>query len=220
MISKLLKIGFSVLGVLVVIFLAINAYIVLSAQSDLYTKVDDVPVKQTALVLGAQVRGNTASAILSDRLETAAELYRAKKVQKILVSGDHGGPYYDEVDVMRKNLLTQGIPAHDIFMDHAGFDTYDSVYRAREIFGVESVIIVSQTFHLPRALFIGKALGVDAVGMSANRQEYRWSTIIRNNARESLARIKALGDVLRHAQPTYLGEPIPIMGDGTVTNTK
>ncbi len=220
MISRLLKIGFSVLGVLVVIFLAINAYIVLSAQSSLYTVIGDVPAKQAALVLGAQVRGNTASAILNDRLVTAAELYKTKKAQKILVSGDHGSKYYDEVDVMRKNLLAQGIPPHDIFMDHAGFDTYDSVYRAREIFGVESVIIVSQTFHLPRALFIAKALGVDAVGMSANRQEYRWSTIIRNNARESLARIKALGDVLRDAKPTYLGEPIPITGDGTVTNTK
>lgn len=220
MISKLLKIGFSALAVLIVIFLAINAYIVLSAQSSLYTEFSEVPAKQAALVLGAQVRGNTASAILSDRLETAAELYREKKVQKILVSGDHGSKYYDEVDVMRKNLLAEGIPAQDIFMDHAGFDTYDSVYRAKEIFGVESVIIVSQTFHLPRALFIADALGVDAVGMSANRQEYRWSTIIRNNARESLARIKALGDILRNAKPLTMGDSIPITGDGTVTNAK
>lgn len=220
MISKLLKIGFSALAVLIVIFLAINAYIVLSAQSSLYTEFSEVPAKQAALVLGAQVRGNTASAILSDRLETAAELYREKKVQKILVSGDHGSKYYDEVDVMRKNLLAEGIPAQDIFMDHAGFDTYDSVYRAKEIFGVESVIIVSQTFHLPRALFIAQALGVDAVGMSANRQEYRWSTIIRNNARESLARIKALGDILRNAKPLAMGDSIPITGDGTVTNAK
>ncbi len=220
MISKLLKIGFSALAVLIVIFLAINAYIVLSAQSSLYTEFNEVPAKQTALVLGAQVRGNTASAILSDRLATAATLYKEKKVQKILVSGDHGSKYYDEVDVMRKNLLAEGIPAQDIFMDHAGFDTYDSVYRAKEIFGVESVIIVSQTFHLPRALFIADALEVDAVGMSANRQEYRWSTIIRNNARESLARIKALGDILRNAKPLAMGDSIPITGDGTVTNAK
>ena len=116
-------------------FLLINALILGSTRDSLYTKIEDVPPAQAALVLGAAVyRNSKVSFFLLDRLESAEELYRAKKVQKIIVSGDHGQPEYNEVSTMRDVLLDRGVPAEDIFMDHAGFDTYDSVYRAKEIF--------------------------------------------------------------------------------------
>ncbi|OGJ56168.1 hypothetical protein A2706_01975 [Candidatus Peribacteria bacterium RIFCSPHIGHO2_01_FULL_51_35] len=202
-------------------FLLINALILGSTRDSLYTKIEDVPPAQAALVLGAAVyRNSKVSFFLLDRLESAEELYRAKKVQKIIVSGDHGQPEYNEVSTMRDVLLDRGVPAEDIFMDHAGFDTYDSVYRAKEIFEVENLIIVTQKFHLPRALYIANALDLDAVGLVADRRTYTEEVLLRNVKRESLARVKAFFDVLFRVKPTHLGEKIPITGDGRQTDDR
>jgi vancomycin permeability regulator SanA len=168
------------------------------------------------LVPGALVYGDVPSAMLQDRLDAAVEWYEAGRSDRILVSGDHGRDGYDEVNAMRAYLEAAGIPPEDIFLDHAGFDTYDSVYRARDVFQVRSALIVTQRFHLLRALYIADRLGVEAVGYETDRRTYgreAWYRI-----REYLARCKAFLDCeVTHARPTYLGDPIPISGSGLAT---
>lgn len=215
---QLTRWAISIIAAFIIATLGINGMMIVSTQKKIYTSVQDVPAKQTALILGARVYNNvTASRILQDRLRVGAQLYTAGKVSKIIVSGDHGRTTYDEVNTMRKYLTDAGVPKKDIFMDHAGFDTYDSVYRSKAIFGVDSLIIVSQQFHLPRALYIADKRGIDAVGISADLHTYPLSTRLRNNLREFFSRIKAFADVHLDAMPHFLGELIPITGDGTVT---
>lgn len=169
------------------------------------------------LVLGAQVLPDkSVSLMLADRLDTALALYQAGVSQRILVSGDHGTPYYDEVNPMRDYLIARGVPAEAVFMDHAGFDTFDSLYRAREVFQVRSCVIVTQGFHLIRALFIARELGMDALGVDAALRSYGNATYYQ--VREVFARTKAFLDCrLLDSRPTYLGPILPISGDGNAT---
>jgi len=180
----------------------------------------EAPHRQAILVLGASVwRNGEPSHILEERLRAALELYRAGRSPKILVSGDHGQENYDEVSVMARYLEDRGVPASDIFMDHAGFRTLDSMYRAREVFGLDNVLVVSNPFHVPRAVFLGRCAGleVDAVGADYG-VPYSQTTIWRNNIREVLARILAFADVyLLRTRPRYLGDPVDMTGDGRVT---
>ncbi|MFC1617713.1 vancomycin high temperature exclusion protein [Patescibacteria group bacterium] len=182
------------------------------ANGLIYEKTEDIPESQVAIVLGAKVRSDLSpSPMLEDRLLTAWDLYNAGKVEKILLSGDHGRPEYDEVNAMKDYLLAKEIPAEHIFLDHAGFDTYDSIYRAKEIFAVDSLTIITQEFHLPRALYIAKSLDLDAVGLKADRQDYAG---VRNNYRREIpAKLKAYYNVLLDEEPKYLGEQIPVTGD-------
>lgn len=181
-----------------------------------YSKIENVPQKQTAILLGALVYQNGGlSDITKDRALTAVDLYNNKKVEKILVSGDHGRKKYDEVNTIKDFLLEQGIPAEDIFMDHAGFDTYDSIYRARNIFEVESATIVTQKFHLPRSLYIADKLRLEAVGIQADRHKYR--SMARIWIRERLATFKAVLNIWLHSQPKFLGDKIPITGNSQVS---
>lgn len=128
------------------------------------------------------------------------------------MSGDNGSVNYDETGAMRDYLLDRGIPPRDIFTDYAGFDTFDSIYRAREIFEADDLILVSQEFHLPRALFLAKNLGIKAIGFSANLREYQNAKKMR--LREIFANVKAVGNILFKSQPKFLGEKIPIEEDG------
>ena len=165
-------------------------------------------------MLGAQVLPNGhPSPMLTDRIETAAELYRAGKVDKLLLSGDHGQWSYDEVGTMRRALLKRSIPAVDLFTDHAGFDTWDSAQRARRVFEVRSVIVVTQRFHMARALFAAHRAGLDATGFDADRRPYG-KVMGKLRVREALARVKAVADALRGSDPRFLGPRIPIEGDG------
>lgn len=204
---------FLALGITGVIFVAaVNLAVKMTADGMTYAA-ETVPPKQAALVLGARVHENgRLSDMFRDRVETAIALYEADKVEKILVSGDHGRENYDEVNAAKDYLFGQGIPAEDIFLDHAGFDTYDSVYRARDVFQAESVIIVTQAYHLPRALYIAKGLGVDAAGVSADLRAYGGQE--RRDFREKFAVVKAWLDVSLHSGPKFLGEPILVSGDG------
>ncbi len=199
-------------------FLSVNVWMVESAKSLEYTDLSKVPAKQAILILGTRVYAGNVSQVLKGRLDAAIGAYREKKAQKFLVSGDHGGKYYDEVNTMKQYLLQAGVPAKDIFMDHAGFSTYESLYRARDVFGAQSLIIATQGFHLPRALFIARSLGIDAVGLAAEESGLPQAVITRNALREPFARIKALWDVVTGAKPTVLGSQIPLTGDGTVTD--
>jgi SanA protein len=169
-----------------------------------------------AIVLGASVlRDGTPSDILRDRLETAFELYQRGEVRVFLLSGDNGQVDYNEVNAMKQYLLDKHVPPENIFLDHAGFDTYDSLYRAKHIFGVTSAHVVTQTYHLNRALYIGRKLGLVLNGVPADRQPYvkaQWFAL-----RETLANVKAVWDITVGTKPTYLGDPVDVTGDGRVT---
>jgi len=201
--------------VLTIIALAMMVPIVMRTLVDRYitTTVDSVPRTEVALVLGASVYRGKPSPVLAERADVAVALYRANKVSKILVTGDNGALSYDEVTPVRKYLLGAGIPSQDIFLDHAGFDTYSSMYRAREVFLARSLTIVTQDFHLPRALWIARRLGLDAYGIVAAGGENSPSDYIR----EIPAAIKALLNVFTDRQPKYLGPTIPLSGNGEET---
>ena len=191
-----------------------------AGQTGIYEAVDKVPQAQAAIVLGARVFGSGAvSGMLADRLDTAIELYQAGKVHKLLLTGDHGRVAYDEVNTMRRYAEQKGIPPEDIFMDHAGFSTYDSMYRARDVFEVNSAVVVTQDFHLPRAVYIARQLGLQAWGLKADKHFY--GNIGFYYFREAAARVKAVLQIhLLNSKPRFLGEAIPITGDGRLTRDK
>lgn len=169
------------------------------------------------LVLGCGVKADgTPSLMLADRLERGVELYELNVAPKLLMSGDHGREGYDEVNAMKQYAMDAGVPSSDVFMDHAGFSTYESMYRAKEIFQAQKVVIVSQEYHLYRAIYIAQALGLDAYGVAADGEDYagQWQ----RDAREVLARVKDFFTSIWKPEPTYLGEAIPVSGDGDVTN--
>lgn len=172
-----------------------------------------------ALVLGAAVWGkDTLSHVLEDRVLQGIDLYERGSVKKILMSGDHGREDYDEVNAMKSYAVEKGVPADDIFMDHAGFSTYESMYRARDVFQTKKVVIVTQKYHLYRAVYIARALGLEAYGVPSNPRPY--SSAVRSNAREILARVKDFATSIIKPEPTYLGEAIPISGSGALTDDK
>lgn len=156
--------------------------------------------------------------MLEDRLLTSIDLYNQNVTNKIIVSGDHGNENYDEVNVMKKYLIENNILSEDIFMDHAGFSTYDSIYRAKEIFGAKKVVIVTQKYHLYRALYIAKKLKIEAYGVIANRRDYH--NQLKRDIREFVARIKDYIKCIIKPKSKYLGEIIPVDGDGNITNDK
>ncbi|MDE1924743.1 MAG: YdcF family protein [Patescibacteria group bacterium] len=200
--------------VVVLILFVVVGYIDYETRPYIFNSITDVPTTQTALVLGASVTSTGAlSPVLKERADEAVALYRAQKVSKILVTGDDAAVSYNEVDPVGRYLNAQGIPERDIFLDHAGFDTYSSMYRARDVFGVSSVIIVSQPFHLPRAVFIARELGLNAYGAAAGQGEL----FLFNDVREIPASIKAVYDLAALRVPKYLGEKYPIGGDGSAT---
>lgn len=195
---------------------AANLLIVSQGDRSVTTSAD-APTAQVAIVLGARVGpGARPSPMLADRLETGLELYRLGKVTKLLLSGDHGTLPYDEVNAMRSYVVERGVPAQDVFMDHAGFSTFDSMYRARDVFLVEDALVVTQDFHLARAVYTARALGLEATGVSADRRAYADSD--RLAVREWLARCKAVLQLhVLGSEPRFLGPVIPITGDGRQT---
>lgn len=171
------------------------------------------------LVLGAGVRPDgTPSHMLTDRLLTGISLYEAGVSPKLLMSGDHGTVEYDEVNCMKDFATEKGVPSADVFMDHAGFSTYDSLARAKEVFGAKKVVIVTQKYHLYRALYIAQSLGLEAVGVSADLRTYSGQII--RDFREILARTKDFAYTVIKPNPVYLGDPISLNGSGDVTNDK
>lgn len=169
------------------------------------------------LVLGCQVKDDgTPSHMLEDRLKRGVELFEAGTSAYLLMSGDHGRQEYDEVGHMKKYAVDAGVESSAVFMDHAGFSTYESIYRAKEIFGAERMVIVTQEYHLYRAIYIAKSFGIEAWGVAADYREY--SGQFNRDVREILARVKDLGMCIFKPKPTYLGEAVPLSGSGDVTN--
>lgn len=177
-------------------------------------KLEDV---DCILVLGCLVRDDgRPSDMLQDRLKRGVELYGLGAAPKLLMSGDHGREEYDEVATMKQYAIDAGIASEDVFMDHAGFSTYESVYRAKEIFQADKILIVTQEYHLYRALYIANRLGIEAWGVSSDYRTYVGQSS--RDFREMLARIKDWGTCIFKPEPTYLGNAIPISGNGNLTN--
>ncbi len=169
------------------------------------------------LVLGCYVQDDgTPSDMLRDRLERGLSLYALGAAPKLLMSGDHGRTGYDEVNAMKDYAMAAGVPSADVFMDHAGFSTYESLYRARDVFQAKKVILVTQEYHLYRALYIAERLGLEAYGVAADDHIYAGQWL--REAREILARVKDFGKTILQPKPTFLGDPIPVSGSGDWTN--
>jgi len=208
-----------VLGAVGLVLVLVINYTVVSKSSDyIFNDITELPEADAIIVLGAYVREDNLSLVLEDRVLAAIALYEHEISPKLLLSGDHGRKYYDEVNGMRRFVLNRtDIPEEDIFLDHAGFDTYDSMYRAKDVFLVKKAIIVTQEFHINRAVYIARQQGIEAYGYSVNQDKYKISLQVKWFLRESLARVKAFIDVSMNAEPKYLGNEIPISGDGRLS---
>lgn len=197
----------AVLGSLILIFLS-NSLVVQESDGRIYTDLAVVPERRIALLLGTSrwLRGGRPNPFFDNRVAAAVRLYETGRVEYILASGDNSHRSYNEPRELRQALLRSGVPEERIVLDYAGFSTLDSVIRGREVFGVAEPIIVSQAFHLQRALFIASAEGVDAIGYAAEDVEGWGGVSVR--VREALARVKAVIDVyIINRAPRYLGEP-------------
>lgn len=173
--------------------------------------VEDVPATRVAIVFGAGLlRDGSAGPVLSDRMQTAVNLYLAGKVDKILVSGDNRFVEYNEPEAMRQYALEHGVPDEDIVLDYAGRRTYDTCYRAKHIFGVDEAILVTQEFHMPRALTLCNWLGVDSVGVEADNRYFLKRSRAWWNFRETFAVFQAAWDLMVTKPLPVLGEPEPI----------
>ena len=217
--KKIFKIlGISFVFSLLVVML-INLYVIFSTKDQIVendlSKLKNV---DCVIILGAGVLGDSPSPMLQDRLNVGIKLYKDGVVPKIIMSGDHGRKEYDEVNVMKEYAIDNGVPSVDIFMDHAGFSTYDSIYRAKEIFGAKNIIIVTQEYHLYRAIYISNSLGLNAYGVSADPRKY--SGQLYRELREILARNKDFIKSIYKPKSTYLGDSIPVSSNGNVTNDK
>jgi SanA protein len=191
-----------------------RVYAVVGARDRIYT-VKDVPPHRVAIIFGAQIYPDGhLSDMLADRVATGAALHQAGKADVLLMTGDNHVASYNEPEAMRRYALKLGVPDGAIVLDYAGFRTYDSCYRARDIFQVESAILVTQRFHLDRALLTCRGLGVDAVGVAADAvrpQGYSPGALAFSQGREFPATTITALDLLTRRQPRYLGEPLPIL---------
>ncbi len=199
--------------------LGINGYVKKSTVDQIITpeKAAELTDIDCILVLGCYVHDSgRPSDMLADRLRRGIELYQSGAAPKLLMSGDHGQKDYNEVKAMKLEAMEEGIPSEDIFMDHAGFSTYESIFRARDVFAADKIIIVTQEYHLYRALHIANSLGVEAYGVAADYHTYVGQAY--REMREILARNKDYATSILKPNPTYLGEVIPVSGDGNLTN--
>lgn len=219
-ILKILKILLIIVLISIIITIIINYYIINTSKKRIlkeedYSKLNNI---DCILILGAGIWSDKPSPMLQDRLDEGIKLYKKGLSSKIIMSGDHGKEEYDEVNVMKSYAIEKGVPSKDIFMDHAGFSTYESVYRAKEVFEVKKMIIVTQKYHLYRALYIADRLGINAYGVNSNPKKY--SGQIFREVREILARNKDFIYTIIKPKPTYLGESINVSGSGDITNDK
>ena len=214
--KKILKYIMIIMVVIGIIIFAINLYVKISTKKQIISDYSNLKDIDCIIVLGAGIWGDKPSPMLEDRLLEGINLYQNGVSDKILMSDDHGRDEYDEVNIMKDYAIEKGIASEDIFMDHAGFSTYESIYRAKEIFQAKKVVIVTQKYHLYRALYIAKKFGLEAYGVGADPREYRGAFY--REVREIIARNKDFIKCILKPKPTYLGEIIPISGNGDATN--
>lgn len=198
-----------------------NLYMIKKETPNILTGEEAGSLKEVdcVMVLGCGVRDDgTPSGMLNDRLLEGVDLYNRGVSDRLLMSGDHGKVNYDEVNLMKQFAIERGVPSENIFMDHAGFSTYESMYRARDIFQVKKIVIVTQRYHMYRALYVAQAMGMEAYGVPSDPRTYGGQTM--RDVRELLARPKDMIYTVVMPKPTYLGDAIPVSGDGNVTNDK
>ncbi len=199
------------LGILIIIgIVAPGAWVYYRYQGMIYDEPELVPPAPVAIVFGAAVRPDgEPSWMLADRVDAAVELYKEGRVRRILMTGDNSRPEYDEVTAMKRHAVELGVPAAKINLDYAGFRTYDSCYRAKAIFGIEKAVLVTQGYHLPRALYLANSLGIDAVGLKAGQDRYPRQEYY--NLREAAADVVTWYEInLIHPLPRFLGEPVDL----------
>lgn len=201
-------------GVLLVA--AANAWVLIKGDAPTFSDPGSAPHAETAIVLGALVEPDgDMSKMLADRVDQSAALWQSGKVEKILVSGDHGQWKYDEPDTMKNALVAEGIPAKDIFTDHAGFNTRASMVRAHDVFKVSDALVVTQGFHMKRALYLADAAGLDAEGVTSDLHTYGGQGL-KSSIREVASRVKAVGDVV-FGSDVMGGPDVPIEGDASAS---
>ncbi len=203
-----------------IIIFGINLYVKASTKDNILSESDCVNLSDVdcIIVLGAGVWGDKPSPMLEARLEECINLYEKGVSDKIIMSGDHGKEDYDEVNLMKNYAVEKGIPSENVFMDHAGFSTYETMYRAKEVFQAKKVVIVTQKYHLYRALYDAESLGLEAYGKGADPRVFAGQT--GRDLREIIARDKDFIKCIYKPKPTYLGDAIPVSGNGDVTNDK
>lgn len=216
LIKKLTAAVLAIAAICAVLVFGIDFYVKQKAKPYILTPEEAGEGYDCVLVLGCGVWGDTPSHMLEDRLLEGISLCQSVASKKLLMSGDHGRKGYDEVNVMKKFAVDRGIPSEDVFMDHAGFSTYESMYRAKEIFKAEKILIVTQDYHLYRAIYDARALGLEAYGVASNPRSYGGQ--LYRDIREILARNKDFIYSIIKPEPTYLGEAIPVQGNGNLTN--
>lgn len=217
-VKRILFVLLIIAGAVILFIVGANLIVILTTAGRMLT-VQEATDKDVdcIIVLGAGVRPDgTPSLMLQDRLDKAAELYEAGVSDKIIVSGDHRSRYYDEVNTMKNYLVEKGVPSEAVFMDHAGLSTYDTMYRAANIFGVKAAVVVTQQYHMYRALYDARALGIDAYGVCAEKKEYNGQTY--RDIREVAARIKDMCCCILKPESEVTGETISLEESGDVTN--
>lgn len=217
--KKIIKWGILMTLILIIVIFGINFYVKISTSKLIVNNDSDkLNNYDCILVLGAGIWNNEPSPMLKDRLDVAINLYNNKKASKIIMSGDHTKENYDEVNIMKKYAIDKGVKSEDIFMDHAGISTYDSIYRAKNIFKADKIIIVTQKYHLYRSLYIAKKLDIESLGVEATPKKY--SGAFAREVREILARDKDFIKSILKPKSKYLGEGISVSGNGDITNDK
>ena len=220
--KRFLKIMKALIGIAlaaVIFVLYINVYMVKSAKDKIYDfdEIGNISGDyDCVIVFGAGVKPNgEPSDMLADRMKTGIAVLNEGITDRMIVSGDHGRKNYDEVRTMKDYAVNCGIDSEKIFKDHAGFSTYDTLYRARDVFKVKKAILVTQKYHLARALYLAQSMGIDAVGVSADLRGYRGQSY--REFREYIARTKDVFSAILKPKPKYLGEEISVFGNGGVT---
>lgn len=217
-INRMIKIMIIGIIILMIAIFSLNIYVVNNTKNEIVKEenVSNIEGVDCILILGAEIWGDKPSPMLEDRLKEGIVLYKQGTTKKIIMSGDHSREDYDEVKIMKEYAESEGVPSEDIFMDHAGFSSYDSVYRAKEIFGVQKMIIVTQKYHLYRSLYIAKKLGIEAYGIESNLRTYPGQVF--REIREILARDKDYFKCIMKPEASIMGEKISLDGSGDITN--
>ena len=208
--KKYLKIALYLAIVGLVAIVSVNYYVKSSTKKNIYYSIKKFPKNDVGIIFGAGINGDQPSKYLKDRLDAGIALYKANRINKLLLSGDNGRDEYDELTVMKNYCYKHGVDTTKIFIDYAGFDTYSTMYRAKHIFNIKKATLISQEYHLNRAIYIGQKLGIKSVGYSANNGEYLGYKYV--TFREYGSIFKSFFDVLRNREPRFLGNPIDING--------
>jgi len=208
--KKYLKIALYLAIIGLVAIVSVNYYVKSSTKKNIYYSIKKFPKNDVGIIFGAGINGDQPSKYLKDRLDAGIALYKANRINKILLSGDNGRDEYDELTVMKNYCFKHGVDTTKIFIDYAGFDTYSTMYRAKHIFNIKKATLISQEYHLNRAIYIGQKLGIKSVGYSANNGEYLGYKYV--TFREYGSIFKSFFDVLRNREPRFLGNPIDING--------